>query len=30
MRKARLSVYLDPDMLAQLAELADRKHQPKF
>jgi hypothetical protein len=29
MRKARLSVYLDPDMLARLAELADRKDQPK-
>jgi ribbon-helix-helix CopG family protein len=29
MSKARLSVYLDPDMLAQLAELADRKRQPK-
>jgi hypothetical protein len=29
MTKARLSVYLDPDMLAQLAELADRKDQPK-
>ena len=29
MRKARLSVYLDPDMLAQLAKLADRKDQPK-
>jgi hypothetical protein len=29
MRKARLSVYLDPDTLAQLTELADRKHQSK-
>jgi len=29
MTKARLSVYLDPDMMAQLAELADRKRQPK-
>jgi len=29
MTKARLSVYLDPDMLAQLAELADRKRRPK-
>jgi hypothetical protein len=29
MRKARLSVYLDPDMMAQLTELADRKDQPK-
>jgi hypothetical protein len=29
MRKARLSVYLDPDMMAQLIELADRKDQPK-
>jgi hypothetical protein len=29
MKKARLSVYLDPDMMVQLAELADRKHQPK-
>jgi hypothetical protein len=29
MKKARLSVYLDPDMMAQLAELADRKHQSK-
>jgi len=29
MMKARLSVYLDPDMMAQLAELADRKRQPK-
>jgi hypothetical protein len=27
--KARLSVYLDPDIMAQLAELADRKRQPK-
>jgi Ribbon-helix-helix protein, copG family len=29
MRKARLSVYLDPDMMAQLTELAGRKDQPK-
>ena len=29
MTKARLSVYLDPDMMVQLAELADRKRQPK-
>jgi len=29
MRKARLSVYLDPDTMAQLSELADRKDQPK-
>jgi hypothetical protein len=29
MKKARLSVYLDPDMLAQLTELADRKQQSK-
>src|SRR5215471_18302115 len=29
MTKARLSVYLDPHMMAQLAELADRKRQPK-
>lgn len=29
MKKARLSVYLDPDMFAQLTELADRKHQSK-
>src|ERR1700757_2096551 len=29
MTKARLSVYLDPDMLAQLAELADHKQQSK-
>jgi hypothetical protein len=29
MRKARLSVYLDPDTMAQLTELADRKEQPK-
>jgi hypothetical protein len=27
--KARLSVYLDPHMMVQLAELADRKRQPK-
>ena len=29
MKKARLSVYLDPEMMAQLAELADQKQQPK-
>lgn len=29
MTKARLSVYLDPDMMVQLTELADRKHQSK-
>jgi hypothetical protein len=29
MRKARLSVYLDTDMMALLTELADRKDQPK-
>jgi hypothetical protein len=29
MKKARLSVYLDPDMMARLTELADRKHQSK-
>jgi hypothetical protein len=29
MKKARLSVYLDPDMMMQLAELADRKRQSK-
>ena len=29
MTKARLSVYLDPDMLVQLTELADRKQQSK-
>jgi Ribbon-helix-helix protein, copG family len=29
MKKARLSVYLDPDMMAQLIELADRKRQSK-
>jgi hypothetical protein len=29
MKKARLSVYLDPDMMAQVIELADRKHQSK-
>ena len=29
MTKARLSVYLDPDMLIQLTELADRKQQSK-
>jgi predicted transcriptional regulator len=27
--KIRLSVYLDPGLLAQLTELADRKQQPK-
>jgi len=29
MKKARLSVYLDPEALGQLVELADRKQQPK-
>src|SRR5215467_12407947 len=29
MKKAHLSVYLDPDMMAQLIELADRKRQSK-
>jgi predicted transcriptional regulator len=29
MKKTRLSVYVDPDMMARLAELADRKCQPK-
>jgi predicted transcriptional regulator len=29
MKKARLSVYLDPDMMGQLTELADRKQQSK-
>src|SRR5262245_6498430 len=29
MKKVRLSVYLDPDMMAQLSELADRKDKPK-
>lgn len=29
MKKARLSVYLEPDMLAQLTELADCKQQSK-
>ena len=29
MKKPRLSVYLDPEMMAQLAELADQKQQPK-
>jgi len=29
MKKVRLSVYLDPDMMAQLTALADRKQQPK-
>jgi hypothetical protein len=29
MKKGRLSVYLDPDMMAQLTELADRKQQSK-
>jgi len=29
MTKARLSVYLDPDMMAQLTELAERKRQSK-
>jgi hypothetical protein len=29
MKKPRLSVYLDPDVMAQLAELAEQKAQPK-
>jgi len=29
MKKARLSVYLDPVLMAQLTELADRKGKPK-
>src|SRR5712691_3931195 len=29
MKKPRLSVYLDPEVMAQLTELADRKEQPK-
>ena len=29
MKKARLSVYLDPEMMAQLTELADQKHRTK-
>jgi Ribbon-helix-helix protein, copG family len=29
MKKARLSVYLDPDMMAQLTDLAERKRQSK-
>jgi hypothetical protein len=29
MKKPRLSVYLDPDVMAQLTEFADRKDQPK-
>lgn len=29
MKKPRLSVYLDPEVMTQLAELADRKEQPK-
>ena len=29
MKKARLSVYLDPDTMELLTELADRKSQPK-
>lgn len=29
MKKARLSVYLDPEMMTQLAALADQKRQPK-
>ena len=27
MKKARLSVYLDPEMMAQLTELADQKQE---
>lgn len=29
MKKPRLSVYLDPEVMAQLTELANRKEQPK-
>jgi hypothetical protein len=29
MKKIRLSVYLDPEIIARLTELADRKKQPK-
>jgi len=29
MRKPRLSVYLDPEVMAQLTEFAERKEQPK-
>lgn len=29
MKKARLSVYLDPGMMTQLSQLADQKRQPK-
>jgi predicted transcriptional regulator len=29
MKKVRLSVYLDPEIIARLTELADRKKQPK-
>lgn len=29
MKKARLSVYLDQEMMAQLSQLADQKRQPK-
>lgn len=29
MKKARLSVYLDPEMMTQLSQLADQKRQPK-
>jgi hypothetical protein len=29
MKKCQLSVYLDPNIMAQLTELADRKEQPK-
>jgi len=29
MKKVRLSVYLDPEIIARLTELADRKNQPK-
>ena len=30
MKKARLSVYLDPEMMAQLTELAEHKQKPKI
>lgn len=29
MKKARLAVYLDPELMTQLSELADRQQQPK-
>ena len=30
MKKARLSVYLDPEMMGQLTELAEHKQKPKI